>query len=192
MKKTTVLTALLLCSRLLFAQDESIQKGSVKLSAGLGLGSYIKIVGGKTTFPPITGSVEFAIDENTTIGPVVGYTAVEEQYYYPSLGWDDTYRTSNLLIGAKGNYYFVTNRSWEVYGGGFLGYDIVSTKLVSKNNNGMGSSGISTYSADIGGFLYGVQVGARRKFSPNIAAFAELGYGIAVLNIGLTFSLSKK
>ncbi len=188
MKKAISSFALFLTSFIAFAQDGPLTKGSVKLNLSYGLGSYIKIAGGETTFAPLTGSVEYAINENTTLGPVVGYTATAQRYYYPSLGINYTYKFSNLLIGAKGNHYFNTGEKFEAYLGAFLGYNVVSATLESSS----GSEDFNYPVEDAGGFLYGFQAGGRYKLSSNLAAHAELGYGIAVLNIGLTFSIPKK
>ena len=41
----------------------------------------------------------------------------------------------------------------------------------------------------VGGLVYAGFIGARYYFTPKLAAMAELGYGIAILNIGVSFKL---
>ncbi|HMR18787.1 MAG TPA: hypothetical protein PKA53_05770, partial [Sphingobacterium sp.] len=69
----------------------------------------------------------------------------------------------------------------DVYGGVMLGYNIV-TYSVDGNDGGMGNN----YGSGLGfsGFL-----GGRWLFSDNIGVFAELGYGVSTLNVGITFKL---
>lgn len=188
MKKTSFLFVVLVIVLTAPAQDGPLRKGDIKLNASIGLKSFIGIAGGVTTFPPLTGSLEYAVDENTTIGPVIGYTATEQRYYYSSLRSTDVYTFSNLLIAAKGNHYFTTGEKWEAYAGAMLGYNAVSFKVQST------STVLDSYAftEDGGGIFYGFHAGGRYKFTPNLAAHAEVGYGIALLNVGLTFSLSKK
>jgi hypothetical protein len=38
-----------------------------------------------------------------------------------------------------------------------------------------------------GGFVFAVYGGARYRFTENVGAFAELGYGISFVNIGANF-----
>ncbi|HEX8314983.1 MAG TPA: hypothetical protein VF609_08320, partial [Flavisolibacter sp.] len=189
MKKMILSLALLTNFSVGFGQGGPLTKGDIKLNASIGLGSFIKAAGGQTTFPPLTGSLEYAINENTTLGPVIGYTATEDRANYAALGIIDTYTFSNFLIGAKGNHYFNTSESFEAYFGAILGYNAESMKLKSSSAR----NGTSEYNVAGGsGFFYGIHAGGRYKFSPSLAAHAELGYGIAILNIGLTFSLGKK
>jgi len=68
-----------------------------------------------------------------------------------------------------------------VYGGVSLGYSITST------NYDYGSFGFSDpYPNRV---LFGLHAGARYFFAERVAGFAELGFGQAVLAIGVTFKL---
>jgi hypothetical protein len=55
---------------------------------------------------------------------------------------------------------------------------------VSIENEGFGATPTAG-----GGFTYNVFVGGRYYFTDNIGAFAELGYGISILNLGLCVKL---
>src|SRR5690606_40595896 len=67
----------------------------------------------------------------------------------------------------------------DVYGGAMLGYNIVKY-----SSDGDDMAMVNNYGSGMGlsGFL-----GSRWFFSDKIGAYAELGYGVSVLNVGLTF-----
>ncbi|MEJ7679170.1 MAG: outer membrane beta-barrel protein [Segetibacter sp.] len=188
--KTSCFTILLFLSLAATAQDGPLQKGQIKLNVGLGVGSYIKAAGGSTAFPPLTVSAEYAIDENITVGGLIGYTSTEDTYSYSSFGSKDTYKISNTLIGARVNYYLDVNPKYDVYAGALLGYNAVSSNFSSSSSEYQEILGDVNLSAS--SVLYGVHAGGRYNFSPATSAFAEIGYGIAVLNLGITLNLGKK
>jgi len=62
-----------------------------------------------------------------------------------------------------------------------IGYNIVSSKWYG--------SGTSIGSASAGGVIFSGFLGARYFFNDKFAAFAELGSGIAYLNLGVAIRL---
>lgn len=64
-----------------------------------------------------------------------------------------------------------------------LGYNIANSKV---EVSGAGAGFFTPQAAEVGGVAYGLHVGGRYYFTDQIGAYAELGYGIALLNIGLT------
>lgn len=188
--KTFCFITLLFLSLAASAQDGPLQKGQIKLNAGLGVGSYIKAAGGSTSFPPLTVSAEYAIDENITVGGLIGYAASEDTYTYSYGGAKNTFKISNTLIGARVNYYFDVNPKYDVYAGAMLGYDAVSSNFSSSSSEYQNLLG--DVNTSVSGVLYGVHAGGRYNFSPATSVFAEIGYGIALLNLGVTLKLGKK
>lgn len=186
MKSSVILVLLsVICTRA-FSQDCPLSKGQIRVNGGLGLISFIKIAGGTTTFPPLTVSAEYAVSEDMTIGAIAGYTSTEQTYSYSSIGSRVNYTASHTIIGARANYYFDVDPKFEVYSGVMLGYNTVKAKLVSNSSYGFDEY---NFGDGAGGILYGFQAGGRYRFSSFASAFAELGYGISVLNLGLTLHL---
>jgi hypothetical protein len=88
------------------------------------------------------------------------------------------------VVGARGAYHyngFENVPDLDVYGGVMLGYNIVKY-----SSNGNDEYLANSYGSGIGfsGFL-----GGRWFFSDNIGAYAELGYGVSTLNVGVTFKM---
>jgi len=155
------------------AQDDAFNKGDKVAQAGIGLGSYISWSGYSSTVPPIAASFEYGIvdlfDGKGAVG-VGGYLA------YTSFGYkgDFNWTISDLIIGPRGLFHYQFVDKLDTYAGLMLGYDIVS--YGQKDSNLSGS-----------GFISSWFVGARYYFANNIAVYGELGYGIAPLELGISY-----
>jgi hypothetical protein len=155
-------------------------KNDKVVSLGVGLGSYYGS-GYKTTFIPVSGSFEYGIVDGLIngkaaigVGGYLGYTANKWEYANSVYGWE----YSHFLIGARGLFHYQFVNNLDTYAGLFLGYDITSSK--SYGNHG------GTGSADGSNFVFSPYIGARYYFTDNFAAFAELGYGISILELGVS------
>lgn len=144
--------------------------GDMNLNVGFGLGN--NLVAGNQTVPPIGASFEYGIKDEISIGGYLGYTSSE---FATGFGGDWTY--AYTIIGARGAYHydFLGNEKIDTYGGVMLGYYIVSVDY--------GDSGITTGGAT-NSFAFAGFIGGRYAFTDKIGAFAELGYGIALLQLG--------
>jgi hypothetical protein len=65
------------------------------------------------------------------------------------------------------------------YGGAMLGYNIV----------GVDYKGPGNATSDLSAITYTAFVGARYHFTSNIGAYGEVGYGVSLLTLGLTYRL---
>lgn len=144
------------------------------LNAGIGLGSYgLYGTGGL----PLTASFEHGFSKNISAGLEAGFI----QRKYALDDWKYTY----FIIGARGSYHFnealnIDNPKLDVYGGLGLLYRHFKVKYGNGELNdyyGKASSGDMTVDLHAGG---------RYQFSDNLGAFAEVGYGISPLKLGIT------
>ena len=158
-------------------------KGAKFAHVGIGVGSPYVYSGSSVTMPPIHGSVEFGVSDKIGVGGVIGYTGSK---YESSFGTGNyTWKFNYLIFGARGAYHFgIKNDKTDVYAGAMLGYNKATSKFES---NVVDESLVGT--SDVGGVVFGAFVGARYMFKDNIGGFAELGYNIAWLNLGLTLKL---
>ncbi len=107
---------------------------------------------------PISGAFEYGVSDKIGIQVGGGFTNVDVFGTY-------------ILINAGANYHFYTEDKFDAYAGLFLGYN-------KFDYSGFGSPS-STY--------FGARLGGRYYFSDSVGAFAELGYGLANLNVGVAF-----
>lgn len=177
MKKKIVLAAVVLLSVVTsktFAQSQfNDVNGTNLLNAGIGLGSYgLNGTGGL----PITASFEHGFSKNISAGIEAGF--VQRKF-------TDSWKYSYFIFGVRGSYHFneilnVTNPKLDVYGGAGILYRHFKVKYMDSELDdfyGKTSSGAVTIDLHAGG---------RYMFSKNAGAFAELGYGISPLKLGVT------
>ena len=167
-------------------QAQLFDEGDIVVSFGLGLGStyYPLGTGYKTTIPPLFVAGDYCLRED--LGPgnlgVGGYMAFSGyKYDYPIYDWNIKYST--FIIGARGTYHFTDLvDKLDLYGGLLLGVEIVSHKDNIPDNDVF-----DDYNS--GGLAYSLFAGARYYLSDNFAVMGELGYGIAVLSLGVSLKL---
>lgn len=118
------------------------------------------------------------------IGGYVGYKSLSSQTSLFTYRQDWTW--NYLIIGARGVWHYNAwhnNDMLDTYGGVMLSYNSVSFK--DNTSYPLGTAAYSYGSASGIGFTG--FVGARYYFSEDFGAHAELGYGFAVLNLGVSY-----
>lgn len=161
------------------------------INAGLGFGqTYFSGTYYSFTFPAIVASYEYGIVEIPmgahlngviSVGGFVGWS--NTRYKFPNWGGDLKIVYNSFLISARGNYHFIFHDKIDTYAGIHLGYTGVSGKW-------KGDGTIPpNYDFLSGGFTGGAYVGGRYYFNDYIAVYAELGWMLAILQVGATFRL---
>ena len=162
--------SLLLVGTQSFAQ---YQKGDKLLNAGIGLSSYY---GGGL---PIGASFEVGITDEISVGAQIDFYTWG--YNFGGYKWRYTF----VPVAVRGSYHVnellnLNNEKLDLYGGLALGYYISSFK----DNSGYSGLYNNAYGNQV---LFGVHLGGRYYFKPNLGAFAEVGYGVSALKLGVTF-----
>lgn len=179
MKKTCIILCSLLisivCSE---AKAQSFEKGTTAINAGIGIGTALGGYG--TARPAISVSADHGLWEVggpglISLGGYVGNTG----YKYSNGGY--TSKWNYIIIGVRGAYHysgFENLPDLDLYAGAMVGYNIVNyssdvdESYYGKNyGSGIGFSGFA---------------GARWFFTDLFGVYAELGYGVSVLNVGAT------
>lgn len=156
---------------------QAYSQGDNLLNVGLGIGSNLSASGLTQTLPPIGISYEKGIKDKISVGGYVGMAGASSE----SFGWKWTY--SYIVVGARGSYHFsMSNDKFDPYVGLMAGYNAASVTVTKP----AGWAGPDIAAASAGGVIFGGHIGARYYFTEKIGAFAELGYGIALLNVGVT------
>ena len=153
-----------------FSGAQALVKGDFAAHAGFAIGVY--------GFPFHIGG-DYMITEDIGIGAEFQYVSWEEDYYYY-----DPYSIeySATLIGLRGTYHLmnafdIANPQLDMYGGILLGFASVKVK---DSDGDSGEASVPGYAAFVGG---------RYMFNENIGVMGELGYGLAILKVGLTIKL---
>lgn len=170
--------------------SQSFDKGDNVIGLGIGIGGHYGVSSsGYSSQTPAFG-VMYEKGMRWNAGPGIiglgGYLGYKSLRYKATAGfysydWKWTY----TIIGIRGGYHYEFLEKLDTYGGLLLSYNVVSfsDKTVSTINgipyvyNGASASGIELS-------LY---LGGRYYFSDQWGAFAELGYGITYLQLGVVY-----
>jgi len=158
--------------------QNTFAEGDKVINLGIGLGTYSG-KGYVTTVPPLSGSFEYGVkdhlfDDKSSlgVGGYLGYMA--DKITFAPYEW----KFNHLTIGARGALHYQLIDKLDTYAGLMLGYETISSTKYADQ--------ISPISS---GFSWALFVGGRYYFSDKIGAFAELGYGIADLQLGIAIKL---
>ena len=182
-----IIACCLICASQLSAQETTFDQGDNVVGVGIGLGgtlysgSYYSL-SGVSKLPTFILSYERCIignlfnDQSSLgVGGLVGYSTAK--YDYSNYGW----RSTNLMIGARGALHYAFVDKLDTYAGIMFGYNINTWKWTGEW--GSASRGSSASS----GLYYTLFAGARYYLADAFAVFAEVGYGYTILTAGVSF-----
>jgi hypothetical protein len=160
------------------ANAQTFKPGDNVFNLGIGVGSVYYETPTSVT-PPVSLSFEHGLDHQK-----FGIGGIFATVGYKQVIIDDDYEYHYYVLGVRGDYHFFMNDKFDTYGGVMIGYRMENDKFISANGDG-------GYNLFIGGLGLDIFVGGRYYFDPNWAVMAELGYGYAFFNIGVSYKLGK-
>jgi len=181
MKKLFFISILLITSTTVM-YGQNFVKGTNVISAGIGLGSSLGGFNYGSQTPALSLNYEKGIWEVGGPGVIsLGGYAGRKSYKYSGPGY--TQKWGYTIIGVRSAYHYngINSDKFDVYGGIMLSYNILNYSY--KDNNGNNINTGRNYGSAAGFTLY---AGGRYFFSQNTAVFAELGYGVSYLTLGLS------
>ena len=153
---------------------QAFNKGNFDINAGIGVGGSFGL--------PIGLSADYGVSDKISIGAYAGYASTTEELL-PGIKWKYTY----IIVGARGAYHFALADNLDTYAGLLLGYNAATVTF-----DGVSSSAFGGITPTAGGLAWSGFLGGRYRFTDNIGIFAELGYGIAILQAGVNFKFGGK
>jgi opacity protein-like surface antigen len=196
MKKVVLFIATVLSASMLNAQV--FEEGSNHLNVGYGFGNgygrllnaYDAYDGYKFSgFGPAFVSFERGMNDHIGIGASISYSSYGASWVQKGYlsSYDYSYRWTTLAIMARGAYHFtLSNDKFDPYVGVGLGFMKFGYKWTSSDPSfNEANSSVSLGSP----FGYQFFAGARYMFSDKLGGYAEVGYGLSVANLGLTFRI---
>ncbi|MDO5663635.1 MAG: hypothetical protein Q4G63_00070 [Bacteroidia bacterium] len=179
MKKLFITLSVICLAVFTTTAQTTFHKGANVVNFGVGIGSSYYGSGYKMAVPPLAASYEYGVVDglfdgkgSIGVGALVGFTSAKWNHIN-----NDSYNVNYMTFAGRGNLHYQFVENLDTYAGLTLGYYLVNQKwpegYVGPKNNGA--------------LAWGLNVGARYYFQPNIAAMAEVGYGISILNLGIAF-----
>jgi hypothetical protein len=190
MKTKILLTIASLVLLVTGLQAQTFKKGDFDLNAGIGLGYTYSLYSGVSSWPAIVVSGEKGVSELSdlgvlSIGGTFGFKHISLSGTGTDWSWNDFY------IGARGALHLAAVQSdkLDVYGGASLGVRIYTFPEAVVTYSGGWPVGYDIEKKAHTTAFFGIFGGAKYSFSEKFAGFAELGYDIAWLKLGVSFKL---
>jgi hypothetical protein len=165
--------------------ESGFEQGDILISPGISFGAVGYGYGfgdGGSGFLPVSVSAEYSINDKFAVGPYVGfysrsYSGTDFKWTSFSFGAKGTLHATGLLNEAFDSS--MDAEKIDLFASTYLGI-----RTVSFNESFLGQS------ASGSDFRFGLTIGGRYFFNPNIGAFLELGYGaLGVGTLGVSFRL---
>lgn len=160
------------------------------LGVGIGGGYGIGFTGtGVTQTPALGAHFDHCMGDLGSgtwgLGGAIGYKSLSYKLDDPFWAYTTDYKWTYLTIGLRGTWHYNEwhgSDKFDTYGGLMLAYRSASFKDNSNYPNNW--TGVK-YTWSGSGVSFSGLLGARYYFTDNIGAFAEVGFGYAVLQLGL-------
>jgi hypothetical protein len=187
MKKVAIvlLAATLLATK---TKAQFFEKGTNVISAGVGLGGHYGSYSYASQTPSLSLQYEKGIWDIPGPGVISlgGYAGIKGYKNSSSSGsYHYTEKWNYTVIGVRSAYHYngINIEKLDVYGGVMLSYNILSYKYTD-NSGGSSTYRGGSYGSTLGFSAY---AGGRYLFTEQLAAFAELGFGVSYLTLGLAY-----
>jgi len=180
---------------------QSFQKGQKDINLGYGIANTFVNSNYSVSIPCISASIENGVSDAISFGIYLGLAKAKSAI----TGWDNcnngngngnflyqywfSHEATYFIFGLKGAYHFeelIKNEKLDAYAGILLGQNFETDKYSSITSPGCEKvDGPARPFEKYAGFIWSVYAGTRYRFSEHVGIFAELGYGIVILNAGL-------
>lgn len=136
--------------------------------------------------PPISGIFEYCVASNIFnngngsigLGAIGGYYATGSHSGKAVRAW-----TNHGILGGRASLHYQLGRKADVYTGVFMGLSFLQYRATIYDDD------IYTKSDTESDFGWGVHLGCRYYFTPNVALNFEVGSAFSNLSLGVTFKL---
>lgn len=176
MKKSIICLAISTLFTIHIITAQEFKVGTNAINAGIGIGSSLSVYSGASEGIGFGASYERGIWDL----PGPGVVSLGAYFGYKTFNYDgfysDDYKWTYTIFGVRGAYHYT--------GLNVDNLDVYAGVMISYNNVSYNGSSLGSYSNGVGASGY---VGGRWYFTESIAAFVEAGYGVSILNIGISF-----
>lgn len=172
------------------AQHAKIKPGQVQVGFGLGMVPTYAADATATIVPPLSTQVDVFLSPNFSLGTYLAYTKVSGENIYPNAGITEAFVNETWMVGVRTSFHSNDLNDWRVYGGFVVGTSLPSIEKTVELLPGelQRDDELPSFSRPgENGFLFSGFVGTRRYLNDNWSAFGELGFGISLVNLGVSY-----
>ncbi len=190
MKPTILFLSVFIFCFSLSAQKSAIKPGQIQLNAGVGLLSTYTADVTTSVVPPLSVSAEVFVSPNISLGVYGAYTNVLGESTYQNADIVEEYDNTTSQVAFKAAIYSNDLDAWRVYGGMLAGVSMTNVDKMSAPIKGdvISDDAPSFTRPDApNSFLFSGFVGVHRKVNSTLSMYGELGFGISLVNVGVSY-----
>jgi len=170
---------------------ETFAKKDNVLGFGFGVGGVYGITSVSSQSPVFgvqydRGIIELGMGGVIGVGGFMGYKSIVDKYDDFSGTYKDKFNI--LIFGARGTFHYdlFKVKNLDTYAGTMIAFHSLSHKRDYPNNYNNNNN--YYYRKSPGSAAYAsIFAGAKYYFAPQVAAYAEVGYGVSWLTMGIAF-----
>ncbi len=174
------------------SKSTNFKKGDVQLTASVGLLPTFVADRGHTNIPPISLKAAFYVSKKFSLEAYTAFSSTETGVQtYPDHSVNQT-KNDFLILGSRGVVHTYKYKNWDIYGGLMLGYNIPMVKSTTTYPEGPVKEGElqpTFHREATNNFTYSGFVGATYFVKKNLGITGEVGYGISIINVGISYKL---
>jgi len=176
------------------AQYSTFKKGESQATVGVGIIPTFTGANTTTNVLPISTTIGYRVTDNFAVSAYAGYTQASTTPTLVNDGLLASHNNNFVMAGVRAELHAARFERIDIYGGAMLSYAKPFVKATNATTNEVVDLGPSTTNpyknpAPKSTFLPSGFVGASYFITENLGAYVEIGYGVSILNTGLTIRL---
>ncbi|MCP3930994.1 MAG: porin family protein [Bacteroidetes bacterium] len=169
------------------AQNRIFKKGQMDASISIGLVPTFFADKGKMMLPPLSVGADYRIARKFSLGMYAGKSITESarKVFHDSMiaQWKNNFTT----LGLRGTVHFTERENLDIYGGFLLIYNHSNIEIMEGKEEILAKHlGIKPTSSTL---AYSGFVGTRYALNKELSVFGEIGYGVSLAKVGISFRL---
>ncbi len=137
---------------------------------------------------PLSLGIGYRAGRRFSIELLAGRSKYASDMNYYSNDYRTRTETSFSVVGLRPKFHQRISTRLEAYGGTLIGYQMTNLEAKEGRQDGFDDERAPIARPKTGLFVTGF-VGARYSFSPHVGAFGELGMGLSLFTVGVSFRL---
>jgi opacity protein-like surface antigen len=162
-------------------------RGQMDIQAGLGIFPTYLADRPEIIMPPLQVGARYMVSQYVSLGAFAGYSLSQsrEKILHDSIR--GRWFNQSYFLGTELGFHYTKIDNWDLYGGLSLLYQYVRLEADNPEfEKAMRQTGIQ---ARRGKATMTAFIGSRFALSDRFTLFAELGYGVSLLKVGIGFKL---
>lgn len=180
------------------AQSNKVyKKGNFNTSVGIGLLPTYFADNAKVNMMPVNLKVGYNVSDHFNVNLYTGFSSSTSKAVRDFEGNMRDYENNFLMIGLRSELHAARGDKFDVYGGFMFAYNkafVTETIYKSDSNNeeepiDAPSTKPTSFKPQGSKMIFSGFIGATYFVTPKLGIYGEVGYGVSLVNAGLTFKL---